>query len=139
MILSSNLKTKNNSGDYIDLLYQMCICFTETYNPTVYSIQINTDVSHLMESTFGYHYYTGNDISFFRYPDRELLKTGYLFTQREFEIIKSISQGLESHEIAKKLFLSVHTVNTHRRNILSKTGNRSTHELVIELQERGLI
>ena len=42
------------------------------------------------------------------------------FSKREFEIIKGIAQGLESHEIAEKLFLSVHTVNTHRRNIFLK-------------------
>ena len=65
--------------------------------------------------------------------------TGNVFTNREFEIIKLIAQGLESHEIAEKLFLSVHTVNTHRRNILSKTGKRTTHELVHELKERGVI
>jgi len=87
----------------------------------------------------GYYYYIGNDKSFFRYPDKELLMAGNVFSEPEFVIIKGIAEGLESREIADKLFISVHTVNTHRRNILSKTGKRNTHELVHELQERGVI
>jgi DNA-binding CsgD family transcriptional regulator len=75
----------------------------------------------------------------FRYPDTDLLKTGLLFSDREFEIIKMISEGLGSEQIADKLFLSVNTVNTHRRNILKKTKKSTTHDLVIELQERGIL
>ena len=44
------------------------------------------------------------------------------FQIREFEIIKLIESGLSSEQIAEKLFMSRYTVNTHRRNILEKTG-----------------
>ena len=39
---------------------------------------------------------------------------------REKEIIACVAKGMTSKEIADKLFLSVHTVTTHRRNITSK-------------------
>lgn len=139
LILSSHFKTKTGTGEYRDLLYQMYMMYAEVPHPTVYAIQVNTDITEMIAGQKGYHYYYGNDKSFFRYPDKELLATGNIFSQREFDIIKEIAQGLESHEIAEKLFISVHTVNTHRRNILNKTGKRNTHELVHELQERGVI
>ena len=41
-------------------------------------------------------------------------------TDREKEIIRLIAEGLSSQEIADSLFISTHTVNTHRKNILSK-------------------
>ena len=41
-------------------------------------------------------------------------------TDREKEIIVAISEGLSTHEIADKLFLSHHTINSHRKSILSK-------------------
>lgn len=41
-------------------------------------------------------------------------------TAREKEIIQLIGEGLNTQEIGEKLFLSTHTVNTHRKNILSK-------------------
>ena len=76
--------------------------------------------------------------SYFKYPDEELLKKGNIFSTREFEIIVLIRSGLSSEEIAEKLFLSVHTVNTHRRNILEKSGKESISELIYDLTERGM-
>ncbi len=43
-----------------------------------------------------------------------------LLTTRETEILNLIRQGLLSKEIAGRLNLSIHTVNNHRKNILSK-------------------
>jgi Zn-dependent M16 (insulinase) family peptidase len=37
------------------------------------------------------------------------------------------------------LFFSLHTVNTHRRNILKKTGKETISELIYDLMERGLL
>lgn len=139
LILSTHFKLKTSNGEYRDLLFQMYMMYAEVPHPTVYAFQVNTDITDMIADQKGYHYYVGNDISFFRYPDKELLLVGNVFSKREFEIIKGIAQGLESQEIAEKLFISVHTVNTHRRNLLNKTGKRNTHELVHELQEKGVI
>jgi DNA-binding NarL/FixJ family response regulator len=50
-------------------------------------------------------------------------------TEREIEITKRIFMGLTSKEIGQELFISKHTVDTHRRNILTKTGCKNTTEL----------
>ena len=54
-------------------------------------------------------------------------------TEREVEILELLMQNKSSKEIAELLFLSKHTVDTHRRNILEKTGKSSTAELLAEL------
>ena len=64
---------------------------------------------------------------------------GNVFSDREFEIIKLIESGMSTEQIAEKLFLSPYTVNTHRGNILRKTGKSHIFELINELQERGLL
>jgi len=46
---------------------------------------------------------------------------------------------MDSDQIAEKLFLSVHTVNTHRRNILEKTEKPSISELIYDLKDRGVL
>jgi len=53
------------------------------------------------------------------------LKNVTALSQKEREILTLISQGLTSREIAVKIFLSPYTVNTHRRNILRKTGAKN--------------
>jgi DNA-binding NarL/FixJ family response regulator len=65
--------------------------------------------------------------------------TGNIFYEREFEIIRLLQQGLDSEQIAEKLFLSKHTVNTHRKNILQKSGKTHISELIFDLHERGLM
>lgn len=49
---------------------------------------------------------------------------------REKEILKYLVEGKTSQEISKILYLSKNTIDTHRRNILEKTGLKSTYELI---------
>ena len=81
----------------------------------------------------------GNDFSNFRYPDDKLLAIGNPLSDREFEIVQLIESHLSSEEIAEKLFLSVNTVNTHRRNILEKTGKETMADLIYDFKEIKLI
>lgn len=63
----------------------------------------------------------------------EKLKTKYSLTDREVEIVKLLIEGKSSKEIGEILYISKHTVDTHRRNILSKTNTNSTSELISQI------
>lgn len=52
-------------------------------------------------------------------------------SQRELTILKQIVLGLTHQEIADKLFLSVHTVNTHRKHINKKLGIKTVSGLSV--------
>ncbi|HCQ29700.1 MAG TPA: hypothetical protein DIU39_05395 [Flavobacteriales bacterium] len=58
---------------------------------------------------------------------------------RELEIIELIAKGLTNKQIADKLFLSTHTVNTHRKNIMKKLGIKNTAGIVIYAFEENLL
>ena len=60
-------------------------------------------------------------------------------TNREIEIIKLIAEGLTSQQMASKLFISPRTVETHRANLMKKTGVKNVVELVRKAQELRLI
>ncbi|MBX7208944.1 MAG: response regulator transcription factor [Verrucomicrobiaceae bacterium] len=51
-------------------------------------------------------------------------------TSREFEVLRLIGQGKDSHDIADTLHLSIKTVDTHRGNIRQKLGLRNGTELI---------
>jgi len=51
-------------------------------------------------------------------------------TDRETEVLRHICDELTNQEIADKLFISVRTVDAHRRNLLQKTGAKNTAGLV---------
>jgi two-component system LytT family response regulator len=53
-----------------------------------------------------------------------------MLSKREKEILRHVLAGESSIEIAETLFLSINTINTHRRNILEKTGCKSVLEII---------
>lgn len=62
-----------------------------------------------------------------------------MITRREKEILQLISEGLTNAEIGEKLFISIPTVNTHRKSLLEKFGAKNTAALVSKAIKIGLI
>ena len=62
-----------------------------------------------------------------------------VMTERENEIIVLIAEGYTNDQIADLLFLSKHTVNTHRKNILHKLGVKNTAGIVMYAVKTQLI
>ena len=56
-------------------------------------------------------------------------------TRREKEILKLLSEGLTSNEIASQLFLSSYTIDTHRKNMLQKFNVHNTQALLKAVNE----
>jgi DNA-binding CsgD family transcriptional regulator len=136
-LLSTNLKIRNPAGGYSNLLFQCYSFYSTIPNRGVFLFQIHTNIDWFKKIKNCYHYYVGNDMSYFRYPDEGLLMTGISFSKREFEIIRLMKSGLSSEQIAEKLFLSLHTVKTHRSNIRKKSGKTTISELIYDLMNRG--
>ncbi|MCC6724179.1 MAG: response regulator transcription factor [Saprospiraceae bacterium] len=67
------------------------------------------------------------------------IKTGEALSAREIEILSLIAKQFSSTEIAKQLFISVRTVDAHRRNMLEKLGLKNAAGLVKYAIEHGLI
>ncbi len=60
-------------------------------------------------------------------------------TNREIEILKLLSEGFSSKEIANRLFISYNTVRTHRNNILKKTKCFSINQVIGKYIKKGVI
>ena len=62
-----------------------------------------------------------------------------ILTSTETEIVKAIALGKTTKEIANERFSSIHTINTHRKNIFRKLGINTAHEAVKYALRAGLI
>jgi len=60
-------------------------------------------------------------------------------TAREMEIVRLIAEGLTSQEMAERLFISPRTVETHRANLMKKTGVKNAMELVRKVERMGVL
>lgn len=64
---------------------------------------------------------------------------GMNISDREIEIITLIAEGHSNKEVADKLFLSTHTITTHRKNIMNKLGVNNTAGLVLFAVRENLV
>lgn len=62
-----------------------------------------------------------------------------LLTKREKEVLKLIAEGFTNQEIADKLFISPLTVDSHRKNLITKLDARNTASLIKIALDKGLL
>jgi DNA-binding NarL/FixJ family response regulator len=60
-------------------------------------------------------------------------------TQREIEVLQLVFEGLNTTEIGERIYLSPRTVETHRSNLLAKTGAKNTAQLINYGLKNGLL
>ena len=75
-----------------------------------------------------------NDIDFDSFTCESVV-----LSERENEIIILIAEGNTNPQIADQLFLSSHTVNTHRKNIMGKLGVKNTAGIVMYAVKTNLV
>ena len=60
-------------------------------------------------------------------------------TLRELDVLKHISEGKSTQEIAQELCVSTNTVDTHRRHLMEKLGARNAADLIMTAVSKGII
>ncbi|MEI7526863.1 MAG: LuxR C-terminal-related transcriptional regulator [Mariniphaga sp.] len=138
-LASYNIRFYYPEDVLINLFAQDYMFYSSVPYKAVFMIQVVTKIDWFQFRKNKFHHYAGKNISLFKFPDHELLSLGPDLSHREYEIIRLIESGLCSKEIADKLHISVHTVNTHRSNMLEKAGKPLISELIYDLKEKGLL
>jgi DNA-binding CsgD family transcriptional regulator len=72
-------------------------------------------------------------------PEQEGGEESYELSERESEVLVLVARGLSSKEIADELNISIHTVNSHRKNITHKTGIKSVAGLAVYAMLHNLV
>lgn len=60
-------------------------------------------------------------------------------TEREREVLVQVADGLTNAEVAQALYVSIETVKTHVRSLLTKSGGRHRTELVVRAYQAGVL
>ncbi|MBX3241840.1 MAG: response regulator transcription factor [Chitinophagaceae bacterium] len=70
---------------------------------------------------------------------RETAGEAPVITRREKEVLQLIAEGLTNAEIAAQLFISIPTVNTHRKSLIEKFNATNTAMLIAKAMKRGIL
>jgi DNA-binding CsgD family transcriptional regulator len=138
-------RSRTPDGNYKLFHHQAIILSTDENGRFEKALNIVTDISQITSSNTYKVSLIGllGEPSFFDLdlvnPDGSTQLKEDRFSKREIEIIRLIAQGYKIKEIAEKLFISFHTVTTHRKNILAKSSAKTTTELIAKCIQEGWI
>lgn len=138
------LRMAHRKGHYVHFLVQN-IALTVTDGKIHHVLSVLTDVTFmnlLPDDRISFigingepsYYSLSTDPENILQPQKDLL-----LSKREQEIVRLLAEGLASKQIADELKISTHTVDTHRRNLLKKTGAKNTLELTVVCLKKGLV
>lgn len=131
---------KKKDGTYIQYLQKgIAVEVDDSGNPALY-LRYGYDISHLVKPSVGLIINTKEETLIWQYNIRtKALEQITLLSVQEKKILKLLAEGKESKLIGDMLFVSSHTVDTHRRNLLKKTNCIDTTALITFAKMTGLI
>lgn len=139
-------RLKTADGTYRLFLHQVMGISLESSQKLGKVIGVHADISHIttqnnQKISF---IHSDNSKSFTNidvYGDEQGLRKRAVpgFSNRELEVIRLLSEGATTEEIAKKLSISPGTVRKHRENILKKAKAKNTSQLIALVVREGVI
>lgn len=137
-----DFRVRHLRGHYVRILHQMVILEFDTQGNLLQSLGIHSDITHLKShgkprlsfiGLDGEPSYVNVDIKKVYSPSDEIL------TPREKEILGLMIDGKQSKEIATILNITKATVDRHRKNMLEKTKQTTSAQLVAKSINHGWI
>jgi DNA-binding NarL/FixJ family response regulator len=107
------------------------------FKKTTHQQEIYTAITSVLE---GKHYYHEKvSIILQSKPDGLQHPPRIKLSAREFEVIALLCHGFSTKDIAEKLFLSEHTIEGYRKEIIKKTNTKNTNELIHYALSNGIV
>ncbi len=137
-----NYRILHANGDYLHILQQSVTIEVDDNGALLRNLVIHTDVSDLMPFQKMKLSFIGlqGEPSYINVKAQQIYtQSENLFSPREKEILLLMIKGTSSKEIAEMFHRSIHTINTHRKNILQKSGCKNLQDLSHKSIQNGWI
>jgi DNA-binding CsgD family transcriptional regulator len=137
----SDYRVKSGNGEYIRIIEQHQALELDKKG-NVWLALSTVDISPNQDLTGGvkciiFNAKTGKTLPY-NFASEQKDRETYL-SKREQEVLNLVKEGLPSKEIAERLFISIHTVNTHRQRILEKLNVSNSYEAIQYAARLGLL
>jgi DNA-binding CsgD family transcriptional regulator len=136
------MKIRHKDGHIMRLMFRLSgLEFMDNGAITVSIVSID-DVSHLLKGDFYWgrmEFGVGERRIHHIMSKQKVDVPREIIAERERAVLRLLMEGKESIEIGKILFISQHTVDNHRRNMIAKTGTRDTTALIQICRMAGIV
>jgi DNA-binding CsgD family transcriptional regulator len=132
-------RVRKKDGSYLKVIRQSSSFDLDNNGRIISNLSMLSDISFLSPFTKVEWKFEAPGLDAEKFRKQVTKEYKGFFSDKEMEVIKSLNEGLSSKEIAEKLNLSKHTIDTHRRNMLYKAQCKNTVELMNFCKHNGLI
>jgi len=132
-------RRRKKDGSYITVLSQCYVIDLDNEGKRLKTFTKLTDITFLNDFSGCAYSFDANNL------DKEAFKRNIyepynnFFTSRELDIIGAINNGLTNKEIGERLFISEHTVASHRKNIFRKANCSNVIQLISFCESHGIL
>ncbi len=140
-VFSLNYRVRLANGEYIQVLRQTTSIETDLKGTLLKSLSVCTDITHLDVSDTVSAKFIGDTVVVNLTEPKSMVNPegSFKLSKREKEILALAARGKTSEIISKILNISYKTVNTHRRNMLIRTGFKNIAQLIAYMVGKKLI
>ncbi len=140
IIINFDAEYKKSNGEYFHFLQQtVCLEFDSNGSPALFLSYIYDITYFKKRESANLIITTPDEIKLWNFNfHNNSLNPLQPLTKQEDNVLSYLAKGKSSKEIANELFISPHTVDTHRRNLLAKTNCLDTSGLVTYAKLVGL-
>lgn len=140
LYLNITYRLLKKEGVYIRVMRQSSPSHTDVDGMLLSNLSVLTDISFMETKNQLVEWELFSDkIDVSTFKQNIYREFSNIFTPRENDIINLLQKDYTNKKIAAKLFISTHTVVSHRKNILKKSNCHNSKELLIFCKLNGII
>ncbi|WP_276168450.1 helix-turn-helix transcriptional regulator [Zobellia alginiliquefaciens] len=134
-----SFRFRKKDGTYIKILRQSSSFELDNQGRMVSNFSLLTDISFIDSGNRVEWHFDAYGVNLDEFKRRIYAVYAKFFTRREKEVVNLISKGYTSAQIAEALFISMHTVATHRKKIFRKASVNSVPDLIFFCKKNGIL
>lgn len=140
LVFSASFRIRKKDGSYIKVIRHSTNFRSDENGNPLCGLSILSDVTDIKKDNFVTFSISGEgeEVKEAKQFFVNFYKNEF-FTKREKQLLVKLSLGKKSKEISSELGISKHTVDTHRRKMLQKSGCKNTVELLNFCSQQGII
>lgn len=140
IVLNTSYLYKKKGGGYFQFHDQIVVVETDGAGNPLILLCYGYDITHIKkQQSCDLVINSPDEVQIWSYNvDKKKLERVTSLSIQEKKILQLLSEGKPSKEIAQNLFLSSHTIDTHRRNLLKKTNCLNTTGLIMYAKMIGI-